>query len=442
MSDGTTYSGASNKVQAKLGDTLSFAYACETGVGAPTSYVVWNVLYTPPVENPNGWTGGPADSFSASMVGSSTLALTKPGIYEVSANLGFAYMDGDPLDVSVQFIVDGTNAERDGGAPSDASAGDAATTTDASGADAGSVDAGPISPWSFMNTPDTRARDLLGVWGSSEDDVYVVGDRGAAYQSVNKGASWSAFSLGTAAPLFGVWGSSASNVYIVGGSAGVGNIYRYNGSTWSTVATTTDAVVGIWGSSATDIWAVGAAGQILHSTDGSNFSTVASGTTANLSAIWGSGPNDIYATGSQGGGAPGVILHKGAAGWSTQYSTPVNGHALNGVWGAGSNVFVSNLQAGSLLRTTNGGAAWLTDLSKPAGAVGLYGIWGSSGNDVYAAGATANGALIAHYNGAGTTVDTEMLAATSVGDGFFAIWGSSASDVYAVGVGGRIAHKR
>ena len=55
---------------------------------------------------------------------------------------------------------------------------------------------------------------LRGVWGSSIDDVWAVGDNGSI-QHWN-GTTWSKSTSGTMVPLRGVWGTNATSVWIVG----------------------------------------------------------------------------------------------------------------------------------------------------------------------------------------------------------------------------------
>jgi hypothetical protein len=106
---------------------------------------------------------------------------------------------------------------------------------------------------------------------------------------------------------------------------------------------------------------------------------------------------------------------------------------------------LADLTQNLLLVSANDGTSWSAGPTSPGPGGGPYGIWGSGASDIYVAGATANGALIGHYDGSGNLVP-EALPASIVGDGFAAVWGSSATDVYAVGTGqggttGRVAHK-
>jgi hypothetical protein len=56
---------------------------------------------------------------------------------------------------------------------------------------------------------------LYGIWGSSSNDVYCVGDRGTILHR-GADATWAPQESGTSSRLNGVWGSDAADVYVVG----------------------------------------------------------------------------------------------------------------------------------------------------------------------------------------------------------------------------------
>jgi hypothetical protein len=62
--------------------------------------------------------------------------------------------------------------------------------------------------------------------------------------------------------LRGVWGSSANDIWAVGEG---GTIVHFNGGAWSLVASPiTEHLSAIWGTSADDVWVVGDKGTIVH----------------------------------------------------------------------------------------------------------------------------------------------------------------------------------
>jgi len=143
--------------------------------------------------------------------------------------------------------------------------------------------------------------------------------------------------------LNSVWGSSGSDVFAVGYN---GTIVHYDGSNWSTMNSgTTSDLTYVWGSSGSNVFAVGYNGTIVHY-DGTNWSTMNTGTTDSFSGVWGSSGSDVFAVGYNG-----TILHYDGANWSTMNS--------------GTTDYLSS-------------------------------VWGSSGSDVFAVGA---GGIIVHYDG-------------------------------------------
>ena len=103
--------------------------------------------------------------------------------------------------------------------------------------------------------------NLIAVWGSDPDNVFVVGDGGTILTRTE--GAWASMESGTSVDLNAVWGSGPSDVYAVGGSESVPGhvILHYDGSEWSTVHTgdsRRSTLIGVSGRSASDICAVGA----------------------------------------------------------------------------------------------------------------------------------------------------------------------------------------
>ena len=97
--------------------------------------------------------------------------------------------------------------------------------------------------------------------------------------------------------LNSIWGSSETNIYAVGNE---GTILKYDGANWSSdTSSTSKTLNGIWGSGKSNIYAVGEEGTILYC-NGTNWSSVTSGTSNTLYAIWGSDESHIYAAGEEG----------------------------------------------------------------------------------------------------------------------------------------------
>ena len=258
-----------------------------------------------------------------------------------------------------------------------------------------SAGASPIMPpdWSPMHGG--TGHDLHGVWGSSDNDVFAVGEKlshGQWYGVIlhYDGSSWSTMSSSTTNFLYGVWGSSHNDVFAVGSSVYTptgaivpdSTILHYDGSTWTAMSSgTTNVLNAVWGASDNDVFAVGKFGTLLHY-DGSAWSTVTSGIAPDLYAVWGSSGSDVFAVGDLA-----TVLHYDGNTWSRMSNIPVS-----------------------------------TSSTYP-----LYGVWGSSPNDVFAVGSET----ILHHPGIFTAtsagvnwglVGRIIAAVVLVGTVFTALW--------------------
>jgi len=106
------------------------------------------------------------------------------------------------------------------------------------------------------------SHEYQGVWGSSADDVYVVGSDWLSkiledrYANLHfDGTSWTAFTLPDNTASTAVWGSSAADVFI--GSEN-GKIHHFNGAAWSfQTRLSYQEISSIWGNGAGDVFAAG-----------------------------------------------------------------------------------------------------------------------------------------------------------------------------------------
>ncbi|MCK4487792.1 MAG: hypothetical protein KAU38_13670, partial [Desulfobacterales bacterium] len=148
----------------------------------------------------------------------------------------------------------------------------------------------------------------IGVWGSSQMDVFVVASIGNILHY--DGSTWVSMRSGTVNRLYNAWGPSGTDVFAVGAA---GTVLHYDGQTWTAMDSgTTEDLRGVWGSSDTNVFVVGNSGTLLHY-DGSDWDPVdiADITTANLRSIWGTSAANIFAVGYSG-----TILHYDGSNWA------------------------------------------------------------------------------------------------------------------------------
>jgi hypothetical protein len=178
----------------------------------------------------------------------------------------------------------------------------------------------------------TGGSQLSGVWGSSTDDVWAVGEITLHWSG---GTKWvNAGGLGFVAE--DVWGWGPDDVWAVGD---VGGIAQYTSGAWSAVhGPTTAALHAVWGAAPDDVWAVGAAGTILHY-DGNTWAlVVAPSITSNLVELTGNGPDDVWALADSG-----TLAHYDGVAWS-----PVHANGLQeslgttaSIWSVPRHLFVT-----------------------------------------------------------------------------------------------------
>jgi hypothetical protein len=225
-----------------------------------------------------------------------------------------------------------------------------------------------------------KAHVIRSLWGSSPSDLYAVGSPLARHFD---GVSWTELPIPAIPGFTSVWGSAANDVHVVGKE-----MWHYDGASWK--KTTTNTLFwspnAIWGSSSTDVVVVGQAGNILHG-DGTSWTPMSSGTSAQLSSVWGSSAADIFVVGELG-----TILHFDGTSWKAMASGTTKN--LAGVWGSSAiEVFAAGGSSGSSVILRYDGVTWKT-VSAPS--TWLLAIAGTSASNVFTVGYSGT---ILHYDG-------------------------------------------
>lgn len=232
--------------------------------------------------------------------------------------------------------------------------------------------------------------DLWWVW-LGETTVWTVGAAGRVIQlDPVTHTTIVEESLGASITLFGVWGASEDEVWVVGGDTNLSQngafVARYRPSAgWDfpplpAAAAAQVAVYKVWGRSASEVYAVGTGGVILR-WDGAAWTSMDSPTDRTLFTVSGTA-DTLYAVGSSG---TGLILRDDGAAWADV--TPEFAPQQNGVSArAGCPAASVGLQT-VMLREEGG--VWAED---PRGVARIgsdfHGVWVDEGCGAWAVGGT------------------------------------------------------
>lgn len=294
---------------------------------------------------------------------------------------------------------------------------------------------------------------LSEVWGSSANDVYVVGHGGSTVFDGKiwhfNGSVWSdittkykeAFNEAFPgrstfywAPA-GVWGFGPNDVWIVGyrdtseisQEHKQGFVIRYNGSVWrETPIPGANSLYCVWGTSPNDVWAAGQLGRLYHF-DGTGWAGYQVSDSVFISTYSGSVGSNMYTTGHHlAGGSPHhSLLEWNGSNWSiaeVSSGSPaptfdvahvVDGMLYSAVYDA----------VGSELRKRIAPGSWSPVFTMPN--LRMIRAKGRSGSDIIAVG--YNEAIV-HYNGSDAKVLRQTTDSIEYADLFL-----FESEVFAIG---------
>jgi hypothetical protein len=278
--------------------------------------------------------------------------------------------------------------------------------------------------------------ELTSIHGTAGDSIFTVGEFGVIYgQEGTTGgdgspilygndifgyndAEWKFMRSMVVSDFYDVWQAEDKNIYVCGQA----RIYHYNGADLEEMDVDPYKYMGFWGESENSLFVIGVddAGSYLLRYDGNNWTPIIEGYEAIFRGIWGTSQTDLYIVADHG-----EIYHYN--GNLEEMESPTNEHLLT-IWGTGASNIYAIGQSGTLLHYD--GASWsLVDVDTTEI---LWDIWGSSGNDIYIVGGT--GTLL-HYDGTSWTNIPTGTTTTLRG-----VWGGSGSDVYITGMENFVLH--
>lgn len=289
--------------------------------------------------------------------------------------------------------------------------------------------AAPDRSWHW-DSPSPQANDLHAIWGSSLQNIYIVGDAGTILHSTDGAASWKTRFLDREVDLVSIWGSGPNDVYVGGHTATYQGVLFHStdqGESWQRTELERD-IAGIFGTGPNDVYLVGSAGAILHSSDaGKSWQKQETKTTNYFLGIWGSA-SGLFVV---GGGSQGELLSLRKGLWGAEtLSLAENLHSVKGD-AAGNLYAVGN--GGTIVTSPNNGKTW--KLQKSTVTQNLYEVWCLSKGEALAVG--EDNLLLQTKDAGKTWSRIPMESEDKGGSDLNAIWGMDGK-LFIAGEGGAI----
>jgi hypothetical protein len=260
--------------------------------------------------------------------------------------------------------------------------------------------------------------NYLDVSGTSDDDVWIAGDR---LLRVQAGARLE-IDKDSPRALYAVQPLDAEHTLI----AGTGGLARgYSSDGWQDMDVRADAWLRALFTDGTSGWLVGNRGATWGLLNGRLWTPLATPTEQNLLAVFGVPGGAVWAVGNAG-----VILRHDGTQWAAIPSGPNGGvrAELRGVWGAADDDVWAVGTGGTALHWD--GRVW-TRVGDEA-TYSLNAVWGRAGSDIWAAG---SGGVLLHFDGHSWQ---PQLSGTT--QSINALWGG-AGTLWAVGEHGTLLRK-
>lgn len=273
-------------------------------------------------------------------------------------------------------------------------------------------------PHFCWSNPLPQGQALRGLWGSADNDLWVVGNSNVILHW--DGRSFSPMPAPVAQAWSAVAGSSAKDIWIVGSQ---GAVLHYDGQSLSQVLSgTSNGLNGLWVNGPRDVWAAGDFGTLIHF-DGTTWQSVAVDPALKLTVfrgVFSPGPDEAWAVGENGT----AWHYKGGTG---QLTTTAVTTMINSVYGLGASDIWAGTR-GKLLHWQ--GSSWASlDLVAPT--VEVTGLWSSASGELFVLGGTQ---VFRRSSGGFQPLPS------NTSNRPLSLWGSDTGNIWAVGAGGAMAH--
>ncbi|HEY4184167.1 MAG TPA: hypothetical protein VGP07_03820 [Polyangia bacterium] len=283
--------------------------------------------------------------------------------------------------------------------------------------DAGAIFHGDGDTWTQMQdaaggTP--TLADLAGIWGAAADDVWAVGASGVVLHF--QGKEWTVVDVPTTENLKAIGGTGPDDIWIAGDN---GALLHRTATGWYVSAPKTSSTLRALWMNEGELWAVGDDAAAIHWASGTWLATQPPAVTADLTAVSALGANAAWAV-----GAAGTMLSWDGTSWSQVPSgstADYRGLWTNqdsNVWAVGTNGAIVSRAHQAPFDTT----AWvLPTPDRPD----FNTVWGFGVDEVYVGG--TGGTLLHYHLGQGWTV-----VPSGTTDDILSLWGTGPSDLWEV----------
>lgn len=285
--------------------------------------------------------------------------------------------------------------------------------------------------WCWQH-PLPQGNDFKSVWGTSEQDIWAVGEHGTIYHY--DGSDWSSVPSGMPSgkwwSLYGVWAQSDGTAWTVGEKD---TLLSYNKIAWRPLdATVKEDDIGAISGAGGLVWFVGQRNEIRLTSTPKTYVTPRDPAGPNFAGVWAGSESNVWAVGEMNNA--GVIYHGTGTTQAEWMKEPLSiaNFSFSAVWGSKSVWAVGNEN------TNHVGSVYLRDdmsgMWQPRSCVGtssLNGVGGSDDENVWAVGSVGT---IKRLKPGMTCSDTQVKTIL----GLNAVWGSAANRVWTVGGAGQI----
>ena len=127
------------------------------------------------------------------------------------------------------------------------------------------------------------------IWAASPSEIYTVGSHIHRFN----GDTWEEIEASFEGTLSGIWGSSSENIYVVGEEG----VWHFDGKLWSSIESPIQSPLAISGTASDNIFISGWWGGLAHF-DGTQWSTTEPLTSQSLVSVWTAADKEAYAIGN------------------------------------------------------------------------------------------------------------------------------------------------